>query len=217
MLLSLFSSFDPTSYFNMKLNWLSTFIMFIIMPQMLWLSNSKLSYMYYNSMFLLYKEMNIIMKNKNNMIIFMCLFMTISMNNLMGLIPYIFTSSSHLMFSMTFSMTLWISFMLYGWTNKTNHMFTHLVPKSTPSLLMPFMVLIESISNIIRPYTLSIRLSANMIAGHILLTLIGNTEKNSSYVIMLILIQNLLMILELSVTFIQAYVFSILSILYASE
>uniref|UniRef100_UPI00300339CE ATP synthase F0 subunit 6 n=1 Tax=Ammophila clavus TaxID=2594619 RepID=UPI00300339CE len=217
MLMNLFSIFDPSSYFFLQLNWMSMLIILFIFPQMMWTSNSIMSVFFYKMLNFLMLEMSIIFKNKNNMIMFLTLFMLIFLNNLLGLIPYVFNITSHLMFSLTFSLTLWISFMLFGWINKTNHMFIHLVPKSTPPILMPFMVLIESISNFIRPYTLAIRLSANMIAGHILLSLMGNSMKNSSFIIGFILIQNLLMILELSVTFIQAYVFSILSILYANE
>ncbi|WP_414887680.1 F0F1 ATP synthase subunit A, partial [Sphingomonas sp. Leaf339] len=54
-------------------------------------------------------------------------------------------------------------------------MLAHLVPQGTPPVLIPFIVCIETIRNIIRPLTLAVRLSANIIAGHLLLTLLGNT------------------------------------------
>jgi len=99
-------------------------------------------------------------------------------------------------------------------------MFTHLVPLSTPNVLIPFMVLIETISNIIRPGTLTVRLRANIIAGHLLLTLLGNqTSHVISHTILffLILTQVLLLALESAVALIQAYVFTVLSTLYSSE
>jgi F-type H+-transporting ATPase subunit a len=93
------------------------------------------------------------------------------------------------------------------------------VPQSTPVALIPFIVLIESIRNVIRPGTLAVRLSANIIAGHLLITLLGNqtAEATSITLIILLLIQVVLLILESAVAIIQAYVFSILSTLYSSE
>jgi len=85
---------------------------------------------------------------------------------------------------------------------------------------MPFIVIIESISLIIRPLTLSIRLTANIIAGHLLLTLLGSSGLNISNSLMLFLLiftQILLYFLEIAVSIIQAYVFSILSTLYSRE
>ncbi|WP_431834057.1 F0F1 ATP synthase subunit A, partial [Escherichia coli] len=63
-------------------------------------------------------------------------------------------------------------------------MFAHLVPQGTPPVLIPFIVCIETIRNIIRPGTLAVRLAANIIAGHLLLTLLGNTGPFLSYIIL---------------------------------
>lgn len=80
-------------------------------------------------------------------------------------------------------------------------------------------MLIETIRNIIRPGTLAVRLAANIIAGHLLLTLLGNTGPSLTIRIIYILIirQILLLILESAVAIIQAYVFSILRTLYSRE
>lgn len=98
-------------------------------------------------------------------------------------------------------------------------MIAHLVPLGTPAPLINFMVIIETISSIIRPLTLSVRLTANIIAGHLLISLLGNIGPNSrkTIFIRIILLQFLLIILELAVAIIQSYVFSILTILYISE
>ena len=98
-------------------------------------------------------------------------------------------------------------------------MFAHLVPQRTPGVLIPFMVLIESIRNIIRPGTLAVRLTANIIAGHLLITLLGNQTARSSGVILIVLInvQILLIVLELAVSVIQSYVFTVLMTLYTRE
>lgn len=98
-------------------------------------------------------------------------------------------------------------------------MFCHLVPQGTPGVLIPFIVLIETIRNIIRPGTLAVRLTANIIAGHLLITLLGNTGPGiiSLLVSVLIITQILLLTLESAVSIIQSYVFAVLSTLYSSE
>lgn len=98
-------------------------------------------------------------------------------------------------------------------------MLAHSVPLGTPGVLIPFMVLIETIRNIIRPGTLAVRLAANIIAGHLLLVLLGNQGPAASSVVLLVLVssQILLLILERAVAVIQSYVFAVLSTLYSSE
>lgn len=93
------------------------------------------------------------------------------------------------------------------------------MPQGTPTILIPFIVLIETIRNIIRPGTLAVRLAANIIAGHLLLTLLGNTGPNLTLVILNILLftQILLLLLESAVSIIQSYVFAVLRTLYSSE
>jgi len=94
-----------------------------------------------------------------------------------------------------------------------------MVPSGTPGALMPFIVLIETIRNIIRPITLSVRLIANIVAGHLLITLLGNQTAIASNIILMSLIftQILLLTLETAVAIIQSYVFAVLSTLYSSE
>lgn len=89
----------------------------------------------------------------------------------------------------------------------------------TPIILISFIVIIESIRNIIRPITLTVRLTANIIAGHLLLTLLGNMAPKLSILIIPILIttQRILLILESAVSIIQAYVFTVLVTLYTRE
>lgn len=101
----------------------------------------------------------------------------------------------------------------------TQHIFIHLVPQGTPSILMAFIVCIETIRNVIRPGTLAIRLTANIIAGHLLITLLGNTGSSLIRYIVVILLftQILLLLLECAVAVIQSYVFTVLSTLYSRE
>nr|YP_009116259.1 ATP synthase F0 subunit 6 [Astacopsis gouldi]AJD22603.1 ATP synthase F0 subunit 6 [Astacopsis gouldi] len=222
MMTSLFSIFEPSSsIFSSHLNWISTFLGLYFIPLFYWSSPSRWALMWSKILKTLHNEFSPILKlsNLNSSLLFISLFSFILFNNLLGLAPYIFTSSSHLAMTLSLALPLWSSFILFGWINHTQHMLAHLVPQGTPSILMPFMVLIETISNIIRPGTLAIRLAANMIAGHLLLSLLGNMGPliPSSLVFLLIFSQILLLMLESAVAIIQSYVFAVLSTLYASE
>nr|YP_010759757.1 ATP synthase F0 subunit 6 [Ornithoptera alexandrae]WEY05469.1 ATP synthase F0 subunit 6 [Ornithoptera alexandrae]WEY05482.1 ATP synthase F0 subunit 6 [Ornithoptera alexandrae]WEY05495.1 ATP synthase F0 subunit 6 [Ornithoptera alexandrae]WEY05508.1 ATP synthase F0 subunit 6 [Ornithoptera alexandrae] len=223
MMTNLFSIFDPsTNIFSLQLNWISVFIGFMFIPFSFWLIPNRQFILWNFILNKLHNEFKILLGNSSfngSTMIFISLFLFIFFNNFLGLFPYIFTCTSHLTISLSISLTLWLSFMIYGWINNSQHMFIHLIPQSTPTILMPFMVLIESISNIIRPGTLAVRLTANMIAGHLLLTLLSNTYMilPTYLLFILIIIQILLLTLEFAVSIIQSYVFSILSTLYSSE
>nr|AHA52528.1 ATP synthase F0 subunit 6 [Homolobus sp. QL-2013] len=219
-MLNLFSIFDPSTKF-FSLNWLSSIICLLIIPQFFWFNNSRVIFLVINFLNVLWSEFFLLLKNKFNLLnllFLISLFMYILCNNLFGLFPYIFTSSSHLMFSLIMSLSMWMGLMIFGWIKNMFHMFVHLVPIGTPFMLMFFMVLIETLSNIIRPLTLSIRLTANMIAGHLLLTLLSSFIPSFFfYYLVVLLIQLMLLLLEIAVSIIQSYVFVILMILYMKE
>nr|YP_009967228.1 ATP synthase F0 subunit 6 [Diaphanes citrinus]QEO18990.1 ATP synthase F0 subunit 6 [Diaphanes citrinus] len=221
MMSNLFSSFDPSTEPIFSMNWVNMLLSFTLIPFSLWLIPSRINMLWIKLFSTLSKEYKIMLNSnsKKNTILFISTFTLIMLSNVISLFPYVFSSTSHLSLSLTLSLPLWISFMMFGWINNTMSMLTHLVPQGTPSLLMPFMVCIETISNIIRPATLAVRLTANMIAGHLLLTLLGETGNKISLMMIwiLILIQLMLFILESAVAMIQAYVFSVLSTLYSSE
>nr|YP_003359514.1 ATP synthase F0 subunit 6 [Gandalfus yunohana]ACC62348.1 ATP synthase F0 subunit 6 [Gandalfus yunohana] len=222
MMANLFSIFEPSSsIFNLSTNWLSTFLGLMFIPYLYWASPSRWSLFWSKIIQTLHKEFKALLTlyHTGVSILFIALFSLIVFNNSLGLLPYVFTSSSHMVMTLSLSLPLWVTLMIFGWVNHTKHMFAHLVPQGTPFALMPFMVLIETISNIIRPGTLAVRLAANMIAGHLLLTLLGSTGPSLSSSILFILIfsQILLLILESAVAIIQSYVFAVLSTLYTSE
>jgi len=223
VIINLFSIFDPsTNIFNFSLNWIRTILGILFFPIIYWFLPSRIS-MFWNKIFLIlhleFKTLLGISSFKGTTFIFISLFTLILFNNFLGLFPYIFTSTSHITLTLTLAFPLWLSFIFYGWINNSKHIFAHLVPQGTPSVLIPFIVLIETIRNIIRPGTLAVRLSANIIAGHLLLTLLGNTGNSiSSFIIsILILTQLLLLSLESAVAIIQSYVFTILRTLYSRE
>uniref|UniRef100_UPI0030FE34A3 ATP synthase F0 subunit 6 n=1 Tax=Mecidea indica TaxID=3127717 RepID=UPI0030FE34A3 len=221
MMTNLFSTFDPATSMNYSMNWMSTIIMLMIMPYSYWMMPNRITVIMNLVTEKLHSEFKTLLGNKSEgmTLILISLFMFILINNFMGLMPYIFTSSSHLVFSLTMALPLWLGMMIFGWYKNTNSMFAHLVPNGTPTMLMPFMVMIETISNIIRPGSLAVRLTANMIAGHLLMSLLGNKSINSMNITLMIImvIQVMLMMFEAAVAVIQAYVFSVLTTLYTSE
>lgn len=221
MIINLFSIFDPITSPSLSLNWIRIFIIFFILPYQFWFLPSRITFSWNLIINYIFNEFKILINYSfSNIIIFISLILFIFFNNFIGLFPYIFTASSHIRFCLSMSLTLWIRIILYRIINYLNNLLTHLTPSGTPFILIPFIVIIESISLIIRPFTLSIRLTANIIAGHLLLTLLGSTGLNisNSFILsILIFTQILLYTLEISVSIIQAYVFSILSTLYRSE
>jgi len=222
MITNLFSVFDPSSsIISLPLNWLSTFIGILFIPILYWAIPSRWSLFWSKVTETLHKEFKTLLGpiHPGSTIIFVALFSLIVFNNFLGLLPYIFTRTRHLVITLSLALPLWLAFIVFGWVNHTQHIFAHLVPQGTPAALMPFIVLIETIRNIIRPGTLAVRLAANIIAGHLLLTLIGSTGPSLSTTLAVILVfrQILLLILEAAVAVIQSYVFAVLSTLYASE
>lgn len=223
MISNLFSIFDPsTNLFNIPFNWIRTLLGIIFIPYTFWLIPNRFFYLWNFLLNKLHNEFKTLLKNnyfKGSTFIFISIFSFILFNNFLGLFPYIFTRTSHLTISLSISLPLWFRFIIYGWINNSQHIFIHIIPQGTPGILIPFIVLIETIRNIIRPGTLAVRLTANIIAGHLLITLLSNTGSSiaSYFIIILILIQILLLILESAVAVIQSYVIAILSTLYSSE
>jgi len=138
-------------------------------------------------------------------------------HNFLGIFPYIFTSSSHISFSIPLAFCLWVSPLIFEWGGSPGAMLVNLVPNGTPVILMPFIVAIESIRIIIRPVTLSVRLTANIVAGHLLFSLCGNGFEGPLSISLLLVCQTMLTALELAVAVIQAYVFTVLVTLYSKE
>nr|QXT59998.1 ATP synthase membrane subunit 6 [Pseudochromaphis coreana] len=217
MTTNLFNIFDPsTMIFNLNLNWMSTLFIMILMPNFLWIMPNRLKWIINKIIYMLNNEMKILFKSKNikaPTYLFIALFLFIFMNNFLGLFPYIFSSSSHMIFSMSMALPFWLFFIILSMIKNTKNMIAHLIPLNTPIYLAPLMTIIETMSIIIRPFSLSIRLTANMIAGHLLMTLLNS----NSMILIVLMIQMFMMIFELCVSLIQSYVFSILSSLYSSE
>nr|URW97656.1 ATP synthase F0 subunit 6 [Songthela sp.] len=220
MMMNLFSIFDPISSFGLSLNWLAImfFILFIPTPFYFVFSSSLIPL--FKMIMLLKKEFYSLTypNHLGSTMFFISIFILIFFTNFMGLYPFIFTVSSHILMTLSMSMTIWITFIMSSLITKPNHFMAHLVPQGTPMFLSIFMVMIETISNLIRPITLAVRLAANMIAGHLLISLVSNIASfNMKNSMISILLQSMLILLESAVALIQAFVFSILSLLYSIE
>nr|YP_010472661.1 ATP synthase F0 subunit 6 [Littoraria ardouiniana]UVH65784.1 ATP synthase F0 subunit 6 [Littoraria ardouiniana] len=151
------------------------------------------------------------------------LFLFLIFMNLAGLIPYVFSPTSHLAVSLSLGLPLWLSLLISAIFFNPSSVVAGLLPMGAPAPLNPFLVLIESVSILVRPITLSVRLMANMSAGHIVLTLVGNYMTASFFatgmfsMLLLISIQVLYTIFEFGISIIQAYIFCLLITLYSDE
>lgn len=162
----------------------------------------------------LISEVKTLLVNKASFIlkiVYMLLFVYIVYCNVVGLLRYTFTVTSLIWMTLALRLVGWIRGCIIGYLNNPRNNLLHITPVSTPPLLMSFMVLIEGVRNLIRPVTLRIRLAANLVSGHIILSLV------SQQLVGRLLILPLLFILEMIVRIIQAYVFTILSVLYFEE
>ena len=222
---NLFSSFDPMVNiigFNIRLNWISRIIPILVLPQAYWITSSQIIKSIENIINYLHGELAAVfglVALPGTIFTFLRFFFFIFFCNLIGLAPYIFTRSSHISFTLTLALPIWLGRILFSMKNQYNRLFAHLVPTGTPGALIPVIVIIETVSNVIRPGTLSIRLAANIVAGHLLLTLLGSQGPNAQGIVLLVLMGRLILLLclELAVACIQAYVFTILRSLNLNE
>jgi len=153
------------------------------------------------------------------------LFMFILVVNVIGIIPYTFTVTSHIIITVSLALLVFVTVVVYGFWKNGLHFFNLFVPKGVPIYILPLVSFIEVMSFLSRPVSHSVRLFANMLAGHITLKVFGG------FVVMLgslgflgwlgaVLPLGLtvaLTALELLVAFLQAYVFAILTCIYLND
>nr|YP_009000285.1 ATP synthase F0 subunit 6 [Semisulcospira libertina]AHC70268.1 ATP synthase F0 subunit 6 [Semisulcospira libertina] len=228
MLVDIFSSFDDHNQVFMSmygLVWALSLCLVLLFGASFWVSNSR-----WVEVIFLFKETissQVFRSFGVNLGGFMSvisgLFMFLIFMNLAGLIPYVFSSTSHLAVSFSLGFPLWLSLIMSGAMFLPSSTIAALLPMGAPAALNPFLVLIETVSIMARPITLSVRLMANMSAGHIVLTLIGNYLTASvfcfpsSSMFVLLMIQILYTIFEFGISVIQAYIFCLLITLYSDE
>ena len=220
---SLFSVFDPTSSILLRsLNWLSVILFIFFFPARFFSSSRKFFKVRSLAINYLVKEFSMsigLVKTPGIIHFFISIFILIVFSNFLGLFPYIFTATRHLRITVRLALPVWLGYIVFSTLKNINFFLSHLVPTGTPYPLIPFMVLIEIIRTVIRPLTLSVRLAANIIAGHLLMVLIRGPIALMSYSIIIITLGGLLLLilLELAVSFIQRYVFRTLLSLYIIE
>lgn len=216
----MFSVFDPTSYFMIPINWIIIFVIFIYIPIKYYLINSGF-FIIIKSLFLRVSKVFTEVSLPNHIalnFISVITFLYLIVRNLLGLFPFIFTSTAHPATTLGLGFVIWLCFFIIGWFKNFINRAAHLVPEGSPVLLAPLIVIIERISHLIRPFTLSIRLAANIIAGHLIIGLISRVRIIHLYSFFIsILFQNILLLLEFGVAIIQGFVFRILLLLYALE
>nr|QEQ13714.1 ATP synthase F0 subunit 6 [Xenopus borealis] len=142
--------------------------------------------------------------------------------NLLGLLPYTFTPTTQLSLNMGLAVPLWLATVIIGLRNQPTVALGHLLPEGTPTLLIPILIIIETISLFIRPLALGVRLTANLTAGHLLIQLIATAAfvllpMMPTVAILTSIVLFLLTLLEIAVAMIQAYVFVLLLSLYLQE
>lgn len=150
------------------------------------------------------------------------IFISIIILNLIGLFPYTFRITRHLLFTLRVGLPIWALIIISRFTKSPKATIAHLLPEGAPDWLNPFLVLIESSSIIVRPITLSFRLAANIRAGHIVLALIGIYAAaawfNRIFVFIILLSVIIGYILfEGAICVIQGYIFFLLLTLYAND
>jgi len=146
------------------------------------------------------------------------LFMFVLFSNFLGLIPYSFTVTSHIIVTFALAATVFIGVTIIGVARHGTHFLRLFVPEGVPLVLLLLLVPIELLSYFIRPFTLSIRLFANMLAGHTMLAIFGGFAASVGLLAFLPTAINIALIgLEILVAALQAYVFAILTCLYLRD
>uniref|UniRef100_UPI0028FCEE55 ATP synthase F0 subunit 6 n=1 Tax=Bathygadus melanobranchus TaxID=630650 RepID=UPI0028FCEE55 len=155
-------------------------------------------------------------------LLFMSLVTFLLTMNLMGLLPYTFTPTTQPELNLGLALPLWLTTVVIGFRNQPTHALGHLLPEGTPTPLVPVLIIIESISLIIRPIALGVRLTANLTAGHLLIHLISSgifniLQSMTTVALLAFVLLLVLILLEMAVAMIQAYVFVLLLSLYLQE
>ena len=228
MLVDIFSSFDDQNQVFLSLYglvWIFSLTVTLIFRRSYWVKGPR-----WNEIILIFKDTvarqvrRSYGANLGGFIgIISGLFLFIIFINLIGLVPYVFSATSHLAISFSLGFPLWLSLIISGVLSAPSSVVAALLPIGTPAALNPFLVLIETVSIIARPVTLSVRLMANIRAGHIVLTLIGNYLTTRIFflpslsIVILLGIQVFYTVFEFGIGVIQAYIFCLLITLYSDE
>lgn len=153
----------------------------------------------------------------------LCLFLFIVMLNILGLFPYVFTPTAHIVITFGLSLSIIIAVILLGFVKFKLNFLSMLMPGGVPLGLAPFLVVIETLSFMVRALSLGVRLAANISAGHLLFGIISGfafTMLSSGLMVLSIfpiMILGFITLLEIMVAVIQAYVFCLLTTIYLGD
>nr|QTT61216.1 ATP synthase F0 subunit 6 [Tritia varicosa] len=228
MLVDIFSSFDDNNQVFMSLYvlmWVFSLVTIVLFSSSYWVMSprwlSVVSLFKDTASSQVFRSFGINMGGFVNVIT--GLFLFIILMNMSGLVPYVFSPTSHLAVSLSLGLPLWLTLIVSAVFYNPSSVVAGLLPMGAPAPLNPFLVIIETVSIMVRPITLSVRLTANMSAGHIVLTLIGNYLTASFFMssmfsmLLLLSIQVLYTVFEFGIGLIQAYIFCLLITLYSDE
>ena len=228
MLVDIFSSFDDNNQVFMSLYflmWTFSLAIILIFSSAYWVSSPRWMVVIYTFKDTItsqvFRSFGLNLGGFMNVIAGLFLFLIFL--NLRGLIPYVFSPTSHLAVSLSLGLPLWLSLLVSGVFFSPSSVVAGLLPIGAPAALNPFLVLIETVSIMVRPITLSVRLMANIRAGHIVLTLVGNYMTTAVLTagifssLLLVSIQVLYSVFEFGIGVIQAYIFCLLITLYSDE
>lgn len=153
------------------------------------------------------------------------IFMIVLMGNMLGMIPYSFTFTSHIIVTGTLALIVFLTATLIGFMRHGLHFFSLFLPAGLPIVLAPLIIMIEVVSYLSRPISLSVRLFANMVAGHTMMKVFAGFSvmmAASSGIglvgsVLPLMINTALFGLEILIAFIQAYVFAVLTCMYLKD
>ena len=150
---------------------------------------------------------------------FRVLFLFIFFFNVFGLVPYVFSLTSHLAVNLSLSLPIWLSVVVAGIFYDFGSFISHFQPLGAPALLSPFLCVVELVSLLVRPVTLSVRLTANLSTGHVIMSLLGIGFGHSFFFlgVFILFLGVFYFLFELGVCFVQSYIFTLLPVLYADE
>nr|YP_010713462.1 ATP synthase F0 subunit 6 [Haemadipsa yanyuanensis]WDA96163.1 ATP synthase F0 subunit 6 [Haemadipsa yanyuanensis] len=229
MLMDVFSIFDPYEFTPIFYNFLCVVVimtpMFLLMAfNFIWKNKYGVSFIFYLPFIMMMNQCkrSKSSKIKGMSIIIMTLFFMIISINLSGLISFSFSLSSHLFFTLLMSLPLWLSLIISSFLKKKKQFIAHLLPDGAPEWLNPFLIIIETVSIMVRPLTLAFRLAANMTAGHVVLSLMNLylsllMNKLNLNNMVLMIISSFYLLFEMMICLIQAYIFCLLLTLYCDD
>ena len=224
MIYDIFSRFDDHNRVFIDLNYLIwglslTIILFV--TQILWSKSSFFIAIVTRAMAIVE---DLVSRTEAKMIggsssLFIRLFIILVTLNLIGLVPFVFRLTRHLSINLALSLPTWLAVVLIRRAYRISSFLAHLQPSGSPTLLNPFLCVIELVRLLVRPLTLAVRLTANLRTGHILIALLGTGFISTAPVVsfIILVLGAFYFTFEMAVCCIQAYIFTLLPTLYRDE